>query len=73
MLKKSQVMPYLPLHCVTNSANSGKSSAAGVVILRIAYSATTTYGRGCQNAPEALLDSEQVNRLDVELGREIYP
>ena len=42
-----------------------------VVILPIPYEATTTYRRGCENGPEALLEaSDQLECYDDELERE---
>lgn len=46
--------------------------AARFVILPIPYEATTTYRRGCQNGPAALLEaSDQLECYDEELDREI--
>lgn len=46
---------------------------ARVVILPIPYEATTTYRRGCENGPDAILDaSQQVEVYDEELDREIW-
>ena len=45
---------------------------AKVVILPIPYEKTTTYRRGCQNGPEAILTaSDQLEAYDIELEREI--
>ncbi|MEC4806467.1 MAG: agmatinase [Jaaginema sp. PMC 1079.18] len=45
---------------------------AQVVIQPIPYEATTTYRKGCENGPAALLEaSQQVELYDVELQREI--
>ncbi|WP_017714977.1 agmatinase [Kamptonema formosum] len=45
---------------------------ARVAILPIPYEATTTYRRGCQNGPAAILDaSQQLECYDEELDREI--
>lgn len=50
------------------------ADAAKVVILPIAYEATTTYRRGCENGPAAILDaSQQVEYYDEELDREMWP
>lgn len=47
--------------------------AARVVILPIPYEATTTYRKGCENGPAALLDaSQQVEYYDEELDREFW-
>ncbi len=44
---------------------------AKVVILPIPYEATTTYRKGCENGPEALIiASEQLEAYDEELGQE---
>lgn len=46
--------------------------AAKVAILPIPYEATTTYRRGCQNGPAALLDaSQQLEYYDDELDWEV--
>ncbi|MBW4520497.1 MAG: agmatinase [Scytolyngbya sp. HA4215-MV1] len=48
--------------------------AAKVVILPIPYEATTTYRRGCENGPAAILDaSQQVEYYDEELDEEFWP
>jgi agmatinase len=45
--------------------------AARAVILPIPYEATTTYRKGCENGPDALLEaSEQLEAYDEELQRE---
>jgi agmatinase len=45
---------------------------ARVVILPIPYEATTTYRRGCENGPAALLEaSHQLECYDEELDREV--
>ena len=45
---------------------------AKVVILPIPYEKTTTYRKGCQNGPEAILTaSDQLEAYDIELEREI--
>lgn len=45
---------------------------AKVVIQPIPYEATTTYRKGCENGPAALLEaSEQVELYDVELQQEV--
>ncbi|MBE9101039.1 agmatinase [Vacuolonema iberomarrocanum] len=47
--------------------------AARVVILPIPYEATTTYRKGCENGPAALLDaSQQVEYYDEELEQEFW-
>lgn len=44
---------------------------ARVVILPIPYEATTTYRRGCENGPDAILEaSQQVEYYDEELDQE---
>lgn len=46
---------------------------AKVVILPIPYEATTTYRRGCEHGPDAILDaSQQVEYYDEELDRELW-
>lgn len=48
--------------------------AARVVILPIPYEATTTYRKGCEHGPAAILDaSQQVEYYDEELDREFWP
>ena len=45
--------------------------AARVIILPIPYEATTTYRRGCENGPDAILEaSHQVEYYDEELDWE---
>lgn len=47
---------------------------ARVVILPIPYEATTTYRRGCENGPAAILDaSQQVEYYDDDHDREWWP
>ncbi len=49
-------------------------SKARVVILPIPFEATTTYRRGCENGPSAILHaSQQVEYYDEELEQEIWP
>jgi agmatinase len=46
---------------------------AKVVILPIPYEATTTYRRGCEHGPDAILNaSQQVEYYDEELDRELW-
>ncbi len=46
---------------------------AKVVILPIPYEATTTYRRGCEHGPAAILEaSQQVEYYDEELDRELW-
>jgi len=48
--------------------------AAQVVILPIPFEATTTYRRGCENGPDAILEaSQQVEYYDEELEQEVWP
>ncbi|GAB4137106.1 MAG: agmatinase [Cyanobacteria bacterium J069] len=48
--------------------------AARVVILPIPYEATTTYRKGCEHGPAAILNaSHQVEYYDEELEREVWP
>ncbi len=61
----TSVIPFLG-HDIT--ANYDTSY---VVILPIAYEATTTYRRGCENGPDAILEaSHQVEYYDEEIDRE---
>ncbi len=47
---------------------------AHVVILPIPFEATTTYRRGCENGPSAILTaSQQVEYYDEELEQELWP
>jgi agmatinase len=47
---------------------------ARVVILPVPYEATTTYRRGCENGPAAILDaSQQVEYYDDDHDREWWP
>lgn len=47
-------------------------SEAKAVILPIPYEKTTTYRKGCQNGPEAIIEaSDQLEAYDIELQREI--
>lgn len=49
-------------------------NSARVVILPIPYEATTTYRRGCENGPEAILEaSQQVEYYDDDRDCEIWP
>lgn len=59
------VLPFLGSDVAANY------DAARVVILPIPYEATTTYRRGCENGPDAILEaSQQVEYYDEELDRE---
>lgn len=49
-------------------------AAARVVILPIPFEATTTYRRGCENGPDAILEaSHQVEYYDDDHDREFWP
>lgn len=62
----TSVMPFL------GADVAATYDAAKVVILPIPYEATTTYRRGCENGPDAILEaSHQVEYYDEELDREI--
>jgi agmatinase len=66
----TSVIPFL------GSEVAATYDAARVVILPIPYEATTTYRRGCENGPDAILEaSHQVEyydeELDWETGRDI--
>lgn len=64
-LSTAQV-PFLGAEFAVNS------DTARVAILPIAYEATTTYRRGCENGPAAILDaSQQVEVYDDEFDREV--
>ncbi len=59
------VLPFLGSDVAANY------DAARVVILPIPYEATTTYRRGCENGPDAILEaSQQVEYYDEELDWE---
>lgn len=61
----TSVLPFL------GSEVAATYEAARVVILPIPYEATTTYRRGCENGPDAILEaSQQVEYYDEELDRE---
>lgn len=61
----TSVLPFL------GSDVAADYDAAQVVILPIPYEATTTYRRGCENGPDAILEaSQQVEYYDEELARE---
>lgn len=61
----TSVMPFL------GSEMAATYDASRVVILPIPYEATTTYRRGCENGPDAILEaSHQVEYYDEELDRE---
>lgn len=66
----TSVIPFL------GSEVAATYDAARVVILPIPYEATTTYRRGCENGPDAILEaSQQVEyydeELDWETGRDV--
>lgn len=59
------VRPFL------GSETKASYEASRVVILPIPYEATTTFRKGCENGPEALLEaSDQLEDYDDELERE---
>lgn len=65
MLTQTSVLPFLGSDVAANY------NAARVVILPIPYEATTTYRRGCENGPDAILAaSQQVEYYDEELNSE---
>jgi agmatinase len=60
------VRPFL------GSETKASYEASRVVILPIPYEATTTFRKGCENGPQALLEaSDQLEDYDDELEREI--
>ncbi len=62
----SAVQPFLGSEIKTSY------DASRVVILPIPYEATTSYRKGCENGPDALLEaSQQLENYDDELDREI--
>ncbi|ELR98778.1 agmatinase [Gloeocapsa sp. PCC 73106] len=62
----------LSVHQFLSSEASTSYADAQVVILPIPYEATTTFRKGCQNGPVALLDaSDQLEAYDEELEQEI--
>lgn len=61
----TSVLPFL------GSEVAATYDASRVVILPIPYEATTTYRRGCENGPDAILEaSQQVEYYDEELDWE---
>jgi agmatinase len=61
-------LPFLGAEVATDEAS------ARVVILPIPFEATTTYRRGCENGPAAILTaSQQVEYYDEELDQEVWP
>jgi agmatinase len=67
----TQLVTTLPFLGADVAANYSK---AQVVILPIPFEATTTYRRGCENGPSAILHaSQQVEYYDEELEQEIWP
>ena len=61
----TSILPFL------GSEVAATYDAARVVILPIPYEATTTYRRGCENGPDAILAaSQQVEYYDEELDQE---
>ncbi|WP_026101270.1 agmatinase [Synechococcus sp. PCC 7336] len=61
------VIPFL------GSEVAADYDSAQVVILPIPYEATTTYRRGCEHGPSAILKaSQQVEFYDEELDREVW-
>jgi agmatinase len=61
----ASIVPFL------GSEVAATYDAAQVVILPIPYEATTTYRRGCENGPDAILEaSQQVEYYDEELDKE---
>jgi agmatinase len=65
-IASTSVVPFLGSEIVPDY------DTARVVILPIPYEATTTYRRGCENGPAALLEaSHQLECYDEELDREV--
>jgi agmatinase len=63
----SETLPFLGADVAASYEN------AKVVILPIPFEATTTYRRGCEHGPDAILDaSQQVEYYDEELDRELW-
>ncbi|OLP17723.1 agmatinase [Leptolyngbya sp. 'hensonii'] len=62
------VLPFLGTEVASTYEN------ANVVILPVPFEATTTYRRGCENGPAAILKaSHQVEYYDEELEQELWP
>ncbi len=62
-------MPPFPPHFI-DAETATPLETADVVILPVPYEATTTYRKGCQRGPLALLEaSDQLEHYDVELGK----
>lgn len=61
----------IPQQFIGSEAQSTYDQAK-VVILPIPYEKTTTYRKGCQNGPEAIITaSEQLEAYDLELEQEV--
>ena len=61
----------IPKQFISSEAQTTYKQAK-VVILPIPYEKTTTYRKGCQNGPEAIITaSDQLEAYDIELEREI--
>ena len=51
----------------------GRLEAAKVVLIPVPYDATSTWGKGADQGPEALLEaSENMELYDIETGTEVY-
>lgn len=66
LAQSTSVLPFLEAEMVA------EYNSARVAILPIPYEATTTYRRGCENGPDAILEaSQEVEFYDEELDWEI--
>ena len=51
----------------------GKSSTASIVLIPVPYDGTSTWGKGADKGPEALLEAaENMELYDIETGTEVY-
>ena len=65
LVQTTAIQPFLGSEIESNY------EASSVVILPIPYEATTSYRKGCENGPDALLEaSQQLENYDEELDRE---
>jgi len=51
----------------------GKSSTASIVLIPVPYDGTSTWGKGADKGPDALLEAaENMELYDIETGTEVY-
>jgi agmatinase len=83
LLNSMPLLPQLPIMFTQTASHTipflgpdvaATYETARVVILPIPFEATTTYRRGCENGPDAILEaSQQVEYYDEELEQEVWP